>query len=239
MNDLALFAGVGGGILGGRLLGWRTICAVEINDYARRVLVARQEDGCLEPFPIWDDICTFDGRPWAGVADIITGGFPCQDISSAGKRAGITGERSGLWKEFARVIGEVRPRYAFIENSSHLRTRGLNVVLRDLAGLGYNARWGVVGAEASGAPHLRKRMWILAADAYHDRERVLAIDEKMAETPPVANRICGLPWWEQPSASTRVDDGMAHRMDRIRATGNGQVAPVVPLVWRLLGGYQC
>jgi DNA (cytosine-5)-methyltransferase 1 len=162
VNELALFAGAGGGILGGKLLGWTTVCAVEIEKYPREVLLQRQRDGILEPFPIWDDICTFDGKPWRGLVDVISGGFPCQDISSAGKGAGITGERSGLWKEMARVIGEVRPRYALIENSPMLVTRGLDVVLCDLAQMGYDAEWGIVSAANVGAPHSRKRIWIVA-----------------------------------------------------------------------------
>ena len=162
MNELALFAGAGGGILGGLLHGWRTVAAVEIEDYPRRVLLQRQADGILPRFPVWDDICTFDGKPWRGKVDIVTGGFPCQDISSAGKGAGITGKRSGLWVEMARVIGEVRPSLALIENSPLLVSRGLDQVLCDLAEMGYNARWGVVGADDVGAPHRRKRIWILA-----------------------------------------------------------------------------
>ena len=108
MRELALFAGAGGGILGGHLLGWRTVCAVEYNTYAASVLLARQNDGMLPPFPIWDDVRTLDGRPWRGIVDVVSGGFPCQDISCAGKGAGIDGERSGLWAEMARIIGEVR-----------------------------------------------------------------------------------------------------------------------------------
>ena len=92
MRELALFAGAGGGILGGHLLGWRTICAVEWDAYAAGVLVARQNDGCLAPFPVWDDVQTFDGRPWRNRVDVVSGGFPCQDISIAGKGAGIDGE---------------------------------------------------------------------------------------------------------------------------------------------------
>ncbi len=161
MNELALFAGAGGGILGGRLLGWRTVCAVEFDAYARDVLVARQNDGCLEAFPIWDDVRTFDGRPWRGTVDVVSGGFPCQDISIAGKGAGIDGERSGLWKEFARIIGEVRPQYVLVENSPILTIRGLNVVLGALAALGFDARWGVLGACDAGAPHKRDRIWIV------------------------------------------------------------------------------
>lgn len=161
LNELALFAGVGGGILGGKLLGWRTVCAVEIEPYCREVLLKQQRDRVLPLFPIWDDIRTFDGRPWSGKVDIITGGFPCQDISVAGKGAGIEGERSGLWKEMARIIREVRPRLVFIENSPMLRTRGLTKVLKDLAEAGYDARWCIVGAKDVGAPHKRDRIWIL------------------------------------------------------------------------------
>ena len=164
-NELALFAGAGGGILGGRLLGWRTVCAVEIDPYAASVLVARQNDGQLPPFPIWDDVCTFDGRPWRGKIDVISGGFPCQDISCAGKGAGIEGARSGLWAQYARIIREVRPRYAFVENSPMLVSLGLGRVLGDLSEIGYDAAWTVLGADDVGAPHIRKRIWILAKDA--------------------------------------------------------------------------
>ena len=169
LNELALFAGAGGGILGGLLLGWRTVCAVEYDAYARRVLLARQRDGCLHRFPIWDDIRTFDGRPWQGHVDVISGGFPCQDISAAGKGAGITGERSGLWREMARIIGEVGPRYVLVENSPMLTVRGLGVVLGELAKMGYDARWGVLGAHHAGAPHKRDRIWIVANDSKHGR----------------------------------------------------------------------
>jgi DNA (cytosine-5)-methyltransferase 1 len=163
MNELALFAGAGGGILGGKLLGWNTIGVVEIEPYPREVLLQRQREGIFEkPFPIWDDITTFDGRPWKGCVDIISGGFPCQDISAAGKGAGIDGGRSGLWGEMARVINEVRPHFAFVENSPMLTIRGLGRVLGDLSEIGYNARWCVLGADDAGAPHRRKRIWILA-----------------------------------------------------------------------------
>ena len=162
MNELALFAGAGGGILGGHLLGWRTVCAVEWEPYAASVLAARQNDGLLTPFPIWDDVRTFDGRPWRGLVEVVSGGFPCQDISVAGKGDGLDGERSGLWSEMARIIGEVRPRYAFVENSPALTTRGLGRVVGDLASLGYDCRWGVISAADSGAPHERERIWMLA-----------------------------------------------------------------------------
>jgi DNA (cytosine-5)-methyltransferase 1 len=172
MNELALFAGAGGGILGGKALGWRTVCAVEIDEYARNVLVARQNDGSLEPFPIWDDVRTFDGRPWRGNVDVVSGGFPCQDVSIAGTGKGLEGERSGLWVEMARIVGEVRPSYVWVENSPMLVGRGLARVLADLAALGFDARWGVVGADDAGAPHRRKRIWILAhSDGLRQHER--------------------------------------------------------------------
>jgi len=162
MNELHLFAGAGGGILGGILCGHTTVCAVEWDKHARQVLLARPRDGCLPRFPIWDDIQTFDGKPWRGRVDVVCGGFPCQDISIAGKGAGIEGERSGMWSHMARIIGEVRPRFVFVENSPMLVGRGLAVVLGDLAKMGYDARWGIVGADDAGAPHQRKRIWILA-----------------------------------------------------------------------------
>jgi DNA (cytosine-5)-methyltransferase 1 len=162
MNELALFAGGGGGILGGHMLGWRTVCAVEYAAYPRSVLLARQRDGMLPRFPVWDDVRTFDGKPWRGHVDVVSGGFPCQDISVAGKGDGLDGERSGLWSEMARIIGEVQPRFAFVENSPMLTSRGLDRVLADLSTLGYDAVWGVVGADDAGAPHRRERIWILA-----------------------------------------------------------------------------
>jgi DNA (cytosine-5)-methyltransferase 1 len=159
---LALFAGAGGGILGGHLLGWRTVCAVEWEVYPASVLCARQNDKILPTFPIWDDVQTFDGNPWKGIVDVVSGGFPCQDISVAGGGDGLDGERSGMWREMARIIGEVRPKYVFVENSPMLTTRGLGTVLRDLAQLGFDAEWGVLGADEIGANHKRKRIWIVA-----------------------------------------------------------------------------
>ena len=162
MNELHLFAGAGGGILAGQLLGHRTVCAVEWEPYAQAVLVARQNDGTFPPFPIWDDVQTFDGRPWRGIVDIVAGGFPCQDISVAGNGAGLDGERSGMWHHMARIIGEIRPRYVLVENSPALTSRGLGRVLGDLAALGFDAQWGVLGASDVGAPHKRERIWIVA-----------------------------------------------------------------------------
>lgn len=162
LNELALFAGAGGGLLASRLLGWNTICAVEIEDCYRRVLLQRQRDKMLPKFPIWDDVRTFDGNSWRGKVDVISGGFPCQDISAAGQGAGITGERSGLVFEMLRITEEVRPAFVFAENSPRLRTKGLATIVERFIRMGYVGRVGVLGAGDIGANHERKRMWIVA-----------------------------------------------------------------------------
>ena len=161
---LSLFSGAGGLDLGLRLAipGSRVVAYVEREAYAAATLVARMEDATLDPAPVWDDVSTFDGRPWRGIVDCVAGGFPCQDISVAGRGAGIRGARSGLWSEFARIIREVGPDYVFVENVEALAVRGLDTVLGDLAGLGFDAEWSVFSAAAVGAPHLRKRLFILA-----------------------------------------------------------------------------
>lgn len=171
MNELALFAGAGGGILGGKLLGWNTVCAVEIERHARLVLLARQNDRILGPFPVWDDVRSFDGRPWRGIVDVVSGGFPCQDISVARAmwgRDGINGKRSGLWREMLRIIGEVRPAFIFGENSPALRTNGLDEIIAALAGIGYDCRWITLGAESVGLNHKRHRLWFYASDTHRE-----------------------------------------------------------------------
>jgi DNA (cytosine-5)-methyltransferase 1 len=163
LRELALFAGAGGGILGAKLLGWKTVCAVELDRYRSERLAQRQNEGFLPPFPIWNgDIKDFDGRPWKGIVDVVSGGFPCQDISAANPKAeGITGARSGLWQEMRRIVREVEPRFVFVENSPMLVSRGLGVVLSALAEMGYDAVWGVMGADDIGAFHRRERLFIL------------------------------------------------------------------------------
>ena len=237
MNELALFAGAGGGILGGHLLGWRTVCAVEWEPYPASVLMQRQNDGILPPFPIWDDVQTFDGRPWRGIVDVVSGGFPCQDISSAGKGAGIDGSRSGMWFHMARIIGEVRPRHVLVENSPMLTSRGLGRVLGDLAALGYDAEWGVLGACDVGAPHRRDRIWIMANAQVSGQPRRTSGQEEVQFGG-------GRAWWGTDPAKQegaveselgRVVDGMADRVDRLKAIGNGQVSAVVRLAWETIG----
>jgi len=184
LNELALFAGAGGGILGGQLLGWRTVCAVEWEPYAACVLAARQNDGLLPNFPIWDDVQTFDGKPWRGVAQVISGGFPCQDISIAGKGDGLDGERSGMWRQMARIICEVGPEYVYVENSPMLVSRGLGAVLGDLSSMGFDAKWGIVGAKDVGANHQRDRIWIVAhsnSNGWTARKKSRSLGETVSE----------------------------------------------------------
>ena len=271
MNELALFAGAGGGILGGHLLGWRTVCAVEWEPYPASVLAQRQNDGLLPAFPIWDDVRTFDGHAWRGVVDVVSGGFPCQDISVAGKGAGIDGTRSGMWGHMARIIGEVRPRYVFVENSPALITRGLGRVLGDLAALGYDCRWTVLGAADVGAPHQRDRIWIVAnstgtgGDAWS--LQVKRSNGRSLESGPSTELVkssCSSAfvadsdssqregnkrpqrktqertelgesgWWTTEPDVGRVAHGVAARVDRLKAIGNGQVPLCAATAWRLL-----
>jgi len=109
MNELALFAGAGGGILGGHLLGWRTVCAVEWEPYPASVLCARQNDKILPTFPIWDDVQTFDGKPWRGIVDVVSGGFPCQDISSAGRGGGLKASGQECGKKWHASLAKYNP----------------------------------------------------------------------------------------------------------------------------------
>ena len=309
MNELALFAGAGGGILGGHLLGWRTVCAVEWEAYPASVLVARQNDKILPPFPIWDDVQTFDGKPWRGIVDVVSGGFPCQDISVTGKGDGLDGERSGMWREMARIIGEVRPKYAFVENSPMLTTRGLGTVLADLSSMGFDAKWGVVSAADVGANHQRERIWIRAeqrnffSHTQHDRngwgkqQPESAQEKAFADTgckPKRPNKrlrskrkitigsnitkLCGEManasdtglqrskqfqnnnrenisgqtkshgsiakrnndgrtngnWWDAEPELGRVAHGVAARVHRLKAIGNGQVPLCAAIAWELL-----
>lgn len=164
MNGLDLFAGSGIGSLAFKytIPNYRTVCYVENDPYCQAVLVARIKDGLLEDAPIWDDVRTFDGSIWRGKVDIVSGGFPCQPFSVAGQRKGDADERN-LWPDTARIIGEVRPRYAFLENVSGLISSGyFETILCDLAKIGYDIEWDVVGASDVGANHRRKRLWILA-----------------------------------------------------------------------------
>jgi DNA (cytosine-5)-methyltransferase 1 len=174
LKVLDLFSGIGGFSLGlERTGGFKTVAFCEIEPYPRKVLAKHWPE-----VPCYHDIreLTADRLAADGIGvDVICGGFPCQDISVAGKGAGMAGERSGLWSEFARLIGELRPQYAIVENVSALLSRGLADVLGDLAALGYDAEWHCIPASAVGAPHRRDRIWIVAhtSMAHADNQREL------------------------------------------------------------------
>jgi DNA (cytosine-5)-methyltransferase 1 len=238
MNELSLFSGAGGGLLGTMLLGFTPIGYVEWDDYCQRVLVARIKDGILPDAPIFGDIKTFisDGyaASYKGLVDVITGGFPCQDISVSNRNAkGITGSRSGLWKAMYEIIRIVRPLHVFVENSSALVVRGLGTVLSDLAQAGYDCRWCCLRASDIGANHHRDRIWIYANSTGLNGK---ACQEKDREGfRRIQAQLRGISWWKTEPDLCRVDDGMADRVDkRNHAIGNGQVPAVVATAWRIL-----
>ena len=304
MNELALFAGAGGGVLGSLLLGHRIVCAVEIDPYCREVLLRRQEEGFLPAFPIWDDIRTFDGRPWRGIVDVISGGFPCQPFSVAGKQRGEKDKRN-MWPDTIRVIREVGPRFALLENVPALLAHEYyGTILGELAESGFDVRWRVLSAAELGAPHRRDRIWIMGnatsprwhlaatksrsprapdeerrlrqssrashmADAESDRwqqgrpepegqqgrpdvaecgtavvDTIGARLEKQQRKPGDNEQECPATerdgstggWWTVEPNMGRVADGVAYRVDRLRALGNGQVPAVVRAAWLLLSG---
>ena len=166
LNVLDLFSGIGGFSLGlERTGGFQTVAFCEIEPFCRSV-INKHWPGV----PVYDDVKTLDAARLAadGISvDVLCGGFPCQDISTAGRGAGLSGERSGLWWEFYRLIQEIRPQYALIENVSALRSRGLDEVLGALAAIGYDAEWHCIPASAVGAPHRRDRVWIVAHPQSH------------------------------------------------------------------------
>ncbi len=247
LRTFHLFAGAGGGILSDILLGHVPVGACEIEEYPRNVLLQRQRDGILPEFPIWDDVQTLDGKHWRGAVDVLAGGFPCQDISAAGRGAGITGSRSGLWKEYKRLIGEMRPKFVFAENSPLLRKRGLDVILADLSELGYNARWCVLGSGDAGGNSVGKRLWVLATPAGVRRSEVVHGEEgerdqeiyrwkaghdnthcSKRERISRLEAICA-----KPAISGSINE-VAHRVDRLKAIGNGQDPVVAATARRLL-----
>ena len=175
LTNFALFAGAGGLEQAAHYTGRvRTVGYCEFDPYAQGVLRSRIRGGELDDAPIWDDIRTLDGKPWRGLVDCLSGGFPCQDVSQAGARAGIKeGTRSGLWSHYARLIGEMEPVYVLAENVRGLLSgsdgRDFGRVLGDLADLGFDAQWYVLSAAAVGAPHRRERVWIIGW--HRERER--------------------------------------------------------------------
>lgn len=254
MNELALFAGGGGGILGGKLLGWRTVCSVEYEPHRISVLAQRQNDRILYPsFPQWDDIRTFDGKPWNGIVDVVSAGFPCQPFSVAGKGLAENDMRNG-WPDTIRIIREVGPSFALLENVPGLLVHPyFGTILGDLAESGFDAEWDCFPASAIGAPHYRDRLWILAytmqdkcfprglLDGHDGTKRTWGDKAKRCknwngfEMGPKNNPI-SLGQKIYPPNPDGMVDGLAAWLERVEATGNGQVPDVAVRAWETLSG---
>ena len=235
LRVLDLFSGIGGFSIGLERAGMRTVAFCEIEPFCQAVL-AKHWPG----IPVFNDVTKLRSQE-VGAIDVICGGFPCQDISYAGKGLGLEGARSGLWFEFARIIEETQPVFAVIENVSAIRNRGLDQVLWSLAKIGYDAEWHCIPASAIGAPHDRDRTWIIAYRNGTRRARLVeSLDigqvgswgwrgkedlQLIAESP-----YDGSDRWPQPLIC-RMDDGIPARLDRIKSCGNA----VVPAITEIIG----
>jgi DNA (cytosine-5)-methyltransferase 1 len=241
LRVLDLFSGIGGFSLGlDRAGGFETVAFCEIEPFCQKVL-AKHWPGV----PIYEDVraLTADTLARDGIGvDVICGGFPCQDVSRAGHRAGIDGERSGLWSQFSRLIGEIRPRFVIVENVAALLDDGMHRVCGDLAGLGYNAEWSTVSACSVGAPHMRQRVFIVAYPngldgrprvrdtASHEHRPLQAFYDLEGARSGVRARL------ENPSALYGGADAVPHRMERNRAHGNSIYWPIPELIGKAIMG---
>jgi DNA (cytosine-5)-methyltransferase 1 len=244
MRELSLFSGVGGGLLGSLLLGWRPVGYVEFDGYCQRVIAQRIRDGILPDAPIFGDIRTFVSEGYAasyqGMVDVISGGFPCQPFSVAGKRKGADDERN-MWPATIATVRAVRPRYCYFENVPGLLNSGyFGRIVADLAESGYSVKWRCLSAAELGANHRRNRLWILATNTNGERRE--------GSRTQALHRFASLSWGENIRSLEdiirrsdipeplirRVVDGLAFRVDRLKAIGNGQVSIVAATAWRLL-----
>ena len=180
LNVLDIFSGIGGFSIGLEAVGMKTVAFCEINTFCRKILKKHWSS-----VPIFSDITTVHKGDLKTLPtiDVIAGGFPSQDISVAGKKEGIEAKRSGLWKEFVRLINEIRPKYAIIENVANLRSQGLISVLQDLWKIGYDAEWHCIPASSFGAPHRRDRIWIIAYPTCLCKVRLSIGKEETESTP--------------------------------------------------------
>ncbi len=264
MNELALFVGAGGGLLATHhLLGWRCVGYVEMAEYPCKILEARINDGLLSKAPIFQmHTRDFIEQGWPekyrGVANIITAGFPCQPFAIGGKRAGANDKRNA-WPDTIRIIKEVQPQWVFLENTPNLLSvqhRGatppyIQQIIGELASSGYVGQWGCLSASTMGADHKRKRVWIVAHTSGQGRTSILRNHIQNSQAPhhaPETEKTTPLDaLWSrlsrlekrlgQPSVF-RDNDGLAHRVDRLEAVGQGQVPAVAAKAWRLLGKTQ-
>src|SRR4030067_2473346 len=215
LRTMHLFAGIGGGLLADLILGHRPIIAVEWDKYACRILRERAAGGWFPHLSVWEgDVRMFDPSEYAGRVDCIHAGFPCQDISVAGKQAGLgEGTRSGLYREVLRIAGVVRPRYIFLENVSAILSNGLGTVLGDLAARGEGCRWLCIRASDVGAPHGRDRWFCLATigNTEHDGQFTAEIGGSTG-----AGRDDFAPWAPQACQPARPSEQHAELADTKR-----------------------
>jgi DNA (cytosine-5)-methyltransferase 1 len=228
MNELALFAGAGGGILGSKLLGHRIIGYVENNEYCQRVLAQRIKDGILDDAPIFGDIRVFNSEGYAasytGMVDVVSGGFPCQPFSSASHGQRVADD---MWPEMRRTVAIVQPRFVFAEN---VQREPIEAAATDLRAMGYDPKAVSLSAADMGADHIRERFWLLAY-ADDQGELLRRVDAKMGCLPELQSRV-----WQVPPGNGGMVDGMAARLDRFKATGNGQIPIVAATAFRILSG---
>ena len=228
LRVLDLFSGVGGFSLGLERAGMTTVAFCEIEEYPRRVLAKHWPH-----VPIHRDVRELNGAD-VGAVDVVCGGFPCQDISYAGLGAGLDGERSGLWREQARVIGEVRPSFVIVENPAAIRGRGLDEILGHLAAIGFDAVWDDIPASFVGAPHARIRTWIVA---YAERGERWAQSYRGA-LGRMGREQQSVPWdrdWQSALRELRgMDDGSAYRVDRVDTIRNSVVPQIPEIIGRAI-----
>jgi DNA (cytosine-5)-methyltransferase 1 len=243
VNVLDLFSGIGGFSLGLERAGMRTVAFCESDPFARGILAKHWPD-----VPCYDDVRTLTAARLAadGIsADVICGGFPCQDISDSGHKRGLDGERSGLWAEYARLVGDLRPRFVIVENVSALLGRGMGGVLGDLAALGYDAEWQCLPGPFVGAPQLRDRAWIVAHPQGVRREAGIAEPwifraEAFDRARPACCRgalhaaDAERSVWPPEPYLVRVADGFPDRVDRIRCLGNAVFPQIPEIIGRAL-----
>ena len=216
----SLFSGVGGLDLGLERAGMEVVWQVEIDEFCGQVLAKHWPDVTR-----YEDVREVDYGAVEPV-EVLCGGFPCQNISRAGRREGIEGRHSGLWSHFARAIRVIRPRFVLVENTTSILVRGPDVVLGDLAALGYDAEWECLPACAFGAPHIRDRFYLLA---YPGGERHGPQDEALRAGWPGSQLHGG---WAREPAVGRVADGVPRRVDRLGALGNAVVPQVAEWIGR-------
>ena len=217
----SLFTGIGGMDLGLERAGMQCKWQVEIDPFCRQVLTKHWPE-----VPKYEDVRAVG--PQLESVDLIAGGFPCQDISVAGKKAGIEGERSGLWSEYARIVGQLRPRLVLVENVPGLLEQGMGRVLGDLASLGYDAQWNVLPAAAVGLPHVRERVFIIAYPQCQGLER-----ERLSKvfTPyGISQQVRGKRLSKRDTVRSR--NGVPNWVDRIRGCGNAVCPPVAEWIGR-------